>query len=393
MPPAVDPAPLTQPGSSVAQFLRDLAVSPTTLATLLLAWVALLLLGTQLPQVDAPLPLADGLSRSDLLALQAFGLNRLGTSVPLLLLSAVTAIVAVARALFPVPVRTLPRAVPLEPLLAALKKQGLRAHLRGPVLTVGAPRLGPLLLGTAAVLAVAAWIAHGNAPLPIWTDVALDQPEATWPAWTVDAGSLAPAVGRWVGHCKRVEARLECQAQVPGGRGEIHLDPGYSATLAGRDVAWVAAATGLTNLTSLRLRWLVDGRPWLLQLTTGEVGEASELAARLLPFATRNAGPLVVVQRAAGVSLLTSPQLAGPDAHPLAATVQFPDVARLQWTTPTLAPWLAGAALVLGLAGVVLAWLLPAVRIDRSAEGVRIHRCNRPRVLQKIVELGDAGPD
>lgn len=384
MPPAASPAP------PAATFLRDLAVSPATLATLLLAWVVLLLVGTQLPQLDAPMPVTDGLSRGDLLALQAFGLHRLGASVPLLLLCAATAIVGVARLLFPTPLRrTNPGMPPLDRLVPVLQELGLHPHLRGQTVRIGAPTLGPLLLVAAGALAVAAWIAQAIAPLPVWLDVPLGQPEATLPAWTVDAGSLAPAAGRWAGQCTQEKAGLRCELQIPGGRQTVRLQPGRTSQVAGRDVSWAANATGLTNLADLRLRWLVQGRPWRLQLTTGEVGEAAELGARLQPFATRTAGPLVVVQRASGLVVLTSPQVAGRQAQGRVATLQRPDVARLRFTTPTAAPWLLAIALLLGSIGAVLAWLRPALRLDREPGGLVVHRCNRAQVLQKIVEFGE----
>lgn len=387
MPPALDPA----NRQNAATFLRDLAVSPVTAPALLLAWAALLMLGGQLPQVDAPLSVADGLTRADHLTLHGFGLDRLGISLPLMLLSAATAITAAARLLFPrsLAISFLPRdrptaGDPLVDLEMSLKHRGFRrVRRRDRRLTVGFPVQGAWLLGVGALLAVAAWVSQATAPLPVWTDVQLGAGEATWPAWTADPGGLAPAAGRWAGACERLPAgNLRCQVQVPGGRGRIELARGGAAAIAGREVAWVGSATGLSGLADVRLRWLVAGRPWLLQLESGAVGESAELHARLQPFATRTAGPLVVVHQASGISILSSPQLAGPGARLQAATLQRDDLIRLQWSTPTYALELLGMACLACLLGAVLAWVVPVLRVEVDDDGLAVRRCNRAKLLR-----------
>ncbi len=400
MPPALDSA----TRHSARAFLRDLALSPATPPTLLLAWVALLMLGAQLPQIDAPLPVADGLARADHLALHGFGLDRLGTSLPLLLLSSATAIVAAARLLFPgsAALLVVPRdgqvSAQLTDLEATLKRLGLRVRRRNLRLSVGFPALAAWLLGAGALLAVAAWVSHATAPLPVWTDVQLGASEATWPAWTADSGGLAPASGRWAGTCERSPTGLSCQVQVPGGRGKILLAPGTSATIAGQDVAWVASTTGLRGLAEVRLRWWVAGRPWLLQLESGAVAESPGLHARLQPFSTRTAGPLVVVQQTAGISVLSSPQLAGAGARLHAATVQRDDVVRLQWSTATSARDLLWLACLAWLLGAILGWALPVLLLEPSAQGWIVSRCNRAYLLQSLADASlpvdpkDAGP-
>ena len=87
--------------AGAAQFLRHIAAQPRAMAALLLAFSLLALVGTQLAQADAPTTVPDGLARADLLLLHAVGLDRLPSSVLTWLLLALSAVAALAHALFP----------------------------------------------------------------------------------------------------------------------------------------------------------------------------------------------------------------------------------------------------------------------------------------------------
>jgi hypothetical protein len=390
-------------------------------AILLLAWALLLMLTSQLPQADAPMPVVDGLARSDLLLLEAFGLHRLGAAVPTWLLAAVTAIVVAARGLFPEEVSLwsghssdpgtgaanaggqgtdLDRSTAaLARIDARLRTAGAAGRLlrsqRGLRLSVGHPVAGARLLGLAALAALSAWFVHGAAPLPVWTDVQPGVATATWPAWTVDGGALAPAHGRWSGACVQVGEQLRCDVQVPGGQGKFVLAGGRSAKMAGYEVTWLALANATSQLPEVVLRWLPGGPPRLVKLPVGEVGESPELGLRLHPFATRTAGPLLIGLRAADhtVFALTSPLIAPPGARTGVATVQAAEIVRLVWSPGTAAGWLVAIALALFLFGGILAWALPALQIEAGpGDALVVRRCNRSQLLAIVVDVGEPSP-
>jgi hypothetical protein len=417
----MSPAPAAPPRQTATTFVRHIALAPAMPAILLLAWALLLMLGSQVPQADAPTPVLDGLVRSDLLMLEAFGLHRLGAAVPTWLLAAVSAIVVAARWLFPeqlglwsrhsndpgtVDASAMGQGTVLDRNSAALARIGarlrvvgtasrLRQSQHGLCLRVGQPVAGAALLGLAAMAALSAWFVFAAAPLPVWTDVQPGASAATLTAWTADGGALAPASGRWSGTCLAAGEQLECELQVSGGHGKFVLAPGRSAELANYSVTWLARANAPSQVPEVELRWLGGGRPSLLKLPIGEVGESPDLGLRLQPFATRTAGPLLIGVRAADHTLfaLTSPLIAPPGARHGAATVQTPEVVRLIWSPRTAAGWLLAIALALFLLGGILAWTLPVLQVEAGPDGMLlVRRCNRSQLLAIVAAAGEPSP-
>jgi len=380
-------------GVGVGAWLRQGATSPFAPVALLLAWSLLALAATQLPQADAPLPVADGLSRADHLSLAALGLHRLGDSALFALLAGLSVLVFVARGLFP-----LDTAIWTAPLAnRSATEAALRQHLpalqlvRQGEVTIGSlgwPRLASaaLLLGAAAALAFVA-LRAGQA-LPIWVDVPLGAAEAPLEAWRADAGRLAPAPGRWRGNCQRTPtggaiAPLRCSLERPGGRDSWTLLPGQAISLGEHRLAWVATGRAATP-QAFEVRWQPPGArtPSAIQLTSGEARDAATLHTRWLPTTTRGAGPLVIGVERERTFGLVSPVLA--PGQPALATAIGPEVVRLQLTP--LAPWwLLWSALLLAASGAALAWLRPAVRLHLdAADTLHLLSCNRLAVLQQI---------
>lgn len=378
-----------------ANFLRRAALAPGAPATLLLAGALLAFAGAQWPQADAPLAVADGLSRSDLLAIEALGLHRLGASVPAVLLATATLLVALARALLPAAIWVGRAELPmihaaLQPSFSA--RWPLRLTRSGGM-RAGLPDVGAWLLAAAAACAFAHILYAATQPLPVLIDVPVGEPEAHVEAWRTDAGALAPAPGRWRGQCQRTGSRLRCTLDVPGARHDLTLHPGTTTHSGNQAVTWLDLGRSASP-AALALQWQPAGarQPYALTLQTGQVRDAPALGLRLHPATTRATGPLVLgVDVTKGkLFALASPVLA-PRA-PTTATATGSELVRLQLATRSFDVLLL-LALVLAVAGALAAWWLPGL-ILRSVGPDRfaLIACNRTEFVDRIRVVAESMP-
>lgn len=325
MPEAPDDLP-TVPSADFADAARQpsrvaaLADHPAAAGVLAGGLALLLWASSQIPQSSAPWPATDGLSRSDLQALSAVGLDSTLTGAPALLL-AVAAIVVLAA-------RTAPASS-----IALLRR---------------------VLAGLAALgLAVAIWTTSG-APRPTVLEVPLDAPAAALNAYVNDAGRWAAAGSRWHGRCERQTDALRCTLDGAGAQHAVQLQPGVAAG----DWLWLGAAQ--TPLAAqLRLHWhpANSERSLAIPLRDRQTVDVAALERRMTPVVSRTAGPLVLVAHPEKPDgwLLAGP----PSLHPAAsrvATLAGTDVALVQYAPG--AGWLARAGWWLALAAGVGALLL-----------------------------------
>lgn len=303
----------------------------------LLFWAA-----SQLPQANAPWPATDGLSRSDLQALAAVGLDSTLTGALALLLAVAAALILVAQ--------------PVPPNATA--------------------RLRRVLTGLAAIgLGVAVWTTAA-APRPTVVEVPLDAPAAALNAFVSDAGRWAPAGTRWHGRCQRVSDGLRCTLEGAGAKHTVELQPGEPSA----DWLWLGAAQ--TPLAAqLRLHWQATGRePSLaIPLRDRQTVDVAALGRRLTPVVSRTAGPLVLVanpEQADGW-LLAGPPSLHPQAN-RAATLAGADVALVQYA-PGMG-WLARAGWWLALAAGAGALLM-------SVQGVAWAAASATALRQRLRSL------
>lgn len=273
------------------------------------AWVAaaaatLWWLASQIPQLDAPWPVSDGLSRSDLLALGAVGLDSALTGAPALLVALTGLAVTAAR-----PWRS-----------SAL------AGLRGAVAVAGG-----LCLALAVGLSSAA-------PRPVLLEVPIDAPAAQLQAFRPDAGRLVPDATRWTGRCQNAAGGLQCNLE---GLGAQHS---FQVSRAGSSGDWRWIASARTPLSAdVQLQWLTEraaGAAVAVPLRDRQTVDVALLQRRLTPVVTRTAGPVVLSAapgQADGWQLLASPALL-PNA-PRATTMVAGEVALLQLAPRIDWPW------------------------------------------------------
>ena len=382
--------------AGAAQFLRHIAAQPRAMAALLLAFSLLALVGTQLAQADAPTTVPDGLARADLLLLLAVGLDRLPSSVLTWLLLALSAVAALAHALFPEDgVRwrgTLLAIDEAQPAIqAALAKLELRAtpvwHRRGDAIamTLGFPRAGRVLLAASGLLLGVHLILSAAVPLPALLDVPLGAAPGPVPTWTPDAGVLAPAQGRWYGACAREGDGVRCHLDTPGARQDLRLRAGESTVIQGLRYTWLA--TGRTAaMSTFALRWPPGAQT--TPLTVVQSLPVPQLGLRLLPTASREAGPLVLAlgdtNKSQPLQILAAPVLL-PQGH-LAATVTGGEVLRIQVARDRPA-WPLWIALLCAALGALLAWALPCLRLQIRPglpAAIEVDACNRPSLLAAV---------
>jgi hypothetical protein len=367
------------PRPSAAGLLRQLALAPAAPAVLTLGWLGLALTCSQLPAADSVT--TDGLGHADLLGLAALGLDRPFASVPALLWLAATLVVLVARRLEPRSARGVPAVAAPEGALA-----GLRVRAGGGQLVVGRLGLGRALLAAAAVSGGAAWTLQARAPRRVWLEIAPGGTPGRLPAWQRDAGTWAPAAGRWAGAC-RAEGplpaqQLTCELETPHGPIRARLRPGQTEG----GLTWQERASGW-DAGEFLLDWRSAHGPVLLRLKSGEPGQSTALGLQVSATSTATAGPIVAaVHGERELTLLASPGLA-PKGSPQRATVRGAERVHLVWRPPSVARWLWLAAWLLLLPGALWAWLVPGAEVVRTEAGEwRLLACNRPR-LRALLEL------
>lgn len=294
---------------------------------MLVAGAAVLLLGSQWPQLRAPWPTADGLARPDLQALAVVGGSMWAQSLVVHAWTAAAIGVAIAHGW-----------------------RGPRADWRAWVVRV------------AVALAIGAgltWLTlQGAAPDPLWIDVpiAAEAGTPTLPlaeAWRNDHGSLAPAAGPFRGRCAPVtSAELRCQVVGPGLQLETAVGVQTAGAAAPARVHWLATLAAPADAWT----WQPptgDGRPIAVPLRPGQVVAVPDWGQRrAVPVDSQVAGPAVVTLGADGSRLWAAPRLVGPGGA--VATQRRTELvaggrARLLVAGPLagLPAWLAAVGLVL----------------------------------------------
>ena len=262
--------------------LAALVAAPAALPTLGLIWAVVLAVATQIPQLHSAVWQADGLSRGDLLAVHALGLDRPLASLAVCLIAGVTLFVVVGRWV----------------------RRGIDAMGAG--LAVG---FGLVALGAWQVSAAAA---------PVWLDVAAEAPLGPVPTWTADGGGLGPAPGPWRAACRSAPgaqpaARWACQIHGGGLQHDVALARGEPARDQGMQLTWLASATAPTA-PAAQLQWLAPDTDRRLTLALGaaQTREAPALGMRFLTESAPETGPLVLVTgdgERPGLRVLASPDL------------------------------------------------------------------------------------
>lgn len=298
---------------------------PQASSAVLVLGAVLLWLGSQWPQVQAPLVAADGLAREDHLTLQALGLHRWVGSLPIVMWTIAALAVAVGR--------------------------WVLGATRLPVVAVVA-------WGATALcwLGWASWAA--SAPQPVFVDVAVDVADLPAQAWAADAGRLGPAPGRWAGKCQRQDREIHCQIQGPQATWSVQLAAGRSETRGDVQLTWVGRAPAITAPGFDFLAPQGTQPASLVRLQDGKAIDTPALRARWLPAVATVSGPAVLQLGENASQIWTSPALAGPSsASPRAtARVQTGELARIAVapTSPRAQLW-AWALVALAVA-VLLSW-------------------------------------
>jgi hypothetical protein len=402
-------------------FLRAIAVSPFALRLLTIAWLALLIVATQIPQRYAPLTTSDGLSRADLRFIETVGLDQLGDSMVLWLLVTLSIIVMVARWLF----ATAPggHAVALESAtseqrLGRLHEEmktwlqrhpmrwaiSLRRRRDGGIekLELGAARWGRWLLAFAAVGFVLTWIGSSMGASPVLFEVRLANPDkpAVAHAQVAEAGRLVAARPGCSGSCQDKDKAISCQLDLWGDRGQVELTPTRTGRLGRWRVAWVGRAVDPHGVDA-RLHWRIPAKStpgsannsqrwYALDVVAGRTVDVPDLEARITSVRRDTAGWMFFGQRGRDKSV-ESFAMAAPTLLPAgvsAARYSAPAKARLLAT-----PALSGLLLIiwtgLGLIAALSMILLPTaeIAVDLDAGVVEVRSCNRLALRRLALEL------
>jgi hypothetical protein len=391
-----DPASVAVRGAG--EFVTSLLLHPDMPAGLALAAGAMAFVGSQVPQVHAPLVTGDGFDRPDLLQFAALGLDRATASLPAVVILAVALALGVARLLVAREGNSQPLAASQEAAVKVLQRawqatgaQPLAVVARGGSIVVraGLPRLGPPILASAAVAAWMGGVAAGELDGPVFVDVPLGAAPANLDASVADAGTLGTAPGRWRGHCARAGETVHCQLEWPGGSGSATLAPGRAAVIGEHHMTWVANGPEPSAGTQ-SLRWQkTPGRPPVaMALHAGQPVTAPGLGLRATPLVADVAGPAVFVVPQSGAErplrVLASPQIV--PGRPV-ATVRVGERVRLI-VAPNRPAWAVAAIALLAAVGFVISFALPNLHASIDAHGnVSRLRCNRPRVLAALPHL------
>ncbi len=396
------------------ELLRNVTTSEKGAHLIAGCWLALPLLATQLPQRAAPLATADGLGRSDILAMAALGLDRLADSSLIWLLIAATIVLLVARRLFPPALVRHPgqggeaadsTAQRLARALASVDGDGGQrsprriADDRGVRVELGALRWGRRLaaLALAGLVSVLMWVQAQPAAEVLEIPLRQAGTSSTVAAWTADAGHLVPVDGARSVSCSRSDAGLGCTFNVNGQSQSVLLAAGSPARVDGHQVVWLANAAD-ADQGSARLFWRPDQRPEALSwfafdVSTDRMLKVDSLHANVTMLATRRSGPLVFGHRQAdgkiGSFVQAAPELL-PNGAP-AARLQSPARVRLLMA-PALPPPLLAVLVILALVGALLLFAVPGIELEVSAvDGrVAVRACNRPELLVAVQAVAGA---
>ena len=406
-------------------FLRAIAVSPFALRSLSIAWLALLLTATQIPQRFAPLTTSDGLSRANLRFIEAVGLDRLGDSTILWLLVTLSVIVFVARRLFVPPSsgvsETDASSVPeqkAEHLARELEVWSKRHTMRRMValsrrrdggterIELGPGRWGRWLLLLAGLGLVWTWVGSSMAVSPLLLEVRLAKSKSpnTASALVAEAGRLVSARSGFSATCHPKGETISCQLDLQGERGQVELTPNRSAQWGRWHVAWVGRAVDPKGVDA-RLHWQLTSKStpdkaansqhwYAFDVAANRTVDVPDLNARVTAVRRDAAGWMFFGQRGRDKSL-QSFVMAAPALLPTgvgAARYNTSDQVRLL-VTSALPRWSLIVWSALGLLAALLMTLLPWVEIevDLTTGAVEVHACNRP-ALQRLVSgsSGDA---
>lgn len=312
-------------GPSVAPWTaaRALLLHPAAPVAIFLSGALLAWLGSQWPQSHAPLAVADGLARLDLVTLAELGFARLMTSLPVLLWLIAATAVAAARWRF-----SSPRAMASQ------------------------------TLGLTAVVAAAAAIATAPATAPVLIDLPVETNVAGVTAAQADSGRLAPATGTWSGRCTLTGAtanQLSCQVVALGRSWVVELAPGRASRQDGQQWTWLASGpTAGSRVFDARLPQPAGGGAAIVRLQADRAVDVAPLATRLLPVASRATGPvLVAIPESSPSHLWISATVAPKGAR--GAEVRTAPMVRLQLAPASAAMWLWWLALAAAAAAVAIA--------------------------------------
>ncbi len=280
----------------LADVLLTISASPHTLVFLTVAWAAVFLLATQVPQLHAAGMMTDGLPRSEVLALHALGLDRLAWSLGVWLLAGLTTFAALA------------------PLVSGRARWQPAEVLRGVALV--------------SLLGVWLWQTAGSPPVTL--DIQVGDPVGQVQSAMHDGGGPAPAPGRWQATCRAHAGSevLDCAIAGAGLRHQIGLAPGVPAESQGVQFTWLSSSVApLPKQMTLSWRATQDARQvFALALRDGESTSAPLLAATFQPQVIKEAGPLLLVRGTGSkptVRLLASPDVL-PHGRPTAQVVGEP---------------------------------------------------------------------
>ncbi len=302
---------------------RNLVLHPAAPVAILLCGALIAWLGSQWPQTHAPLLAADGLARLDLITLQELGFDRLLTSLPVLLW-----------------------------LLAAVAVAAVRWRFSSP------REMASQTLGLTAAVAAAAAMATAPSQAPILMDLPVEAAVAGVSAAGPDAGRLAPATGTWSGRCTLAGAsgnQLSCKIEALGRSWVVELAPGRPSRQDGQQWTWLASGPAVgSRVFDARLPTAKGSAPAIARLQADRAVDVAPLATRLLPVATRSAGPvLLALPDKAPSHLWTATSVAPKGIR--GAEVRTAPIVRLQLAPASPAAWLWWLALAAAAAAVLSA--------------------------------------
>ena len=300
---------------------RNLVLHPAAPVAILLSGTLIAWLGSQWPQSHAPLLTANGLARLDLITLEELGFNRLMNSLPVLLW-----------------------------LIAAVAVAAVRWRFATP------REMASQTMGLTAAVAAAAAMATASADPPILMDLPVETGVAGVTALKPDAGRLAPATGTWSGRCTLAGAsanQLSCKIEALGRSWVVELAPGRPSRQDGQQWTWLASGPTVgSRVFDARLPTADPAAPAIVRLQADRPVDVAQMATRLLPVATRSAGPvLLALPQKAPSHLWTAAPLAPKGGR--GAEVRTAPVVRLQLAPASPATWLWWLAIAAGAAAVI----------------------------------------
>ena len=283
--------------------IADVLGQPAAPAWTATVGAALVWLGSQWPQARAPLIVADGLSRSDVLALDGLGLTAWAQSLPVILWFLVAVAVAIART--------------------------------GPSVW---QRRGTVVRGALVALALGSmggWLAaDARTSSPTWLDVqVVTQQTANQPAiaaWHNQAGRSVAAPGVWSGQCTALaDQQLQCTVTGPGMQTSAHLNPTRATATAAGTFAWVATFARPTAQVSAIRRSTTPAAAHRVDLQAGRAVQVPVWQAdRVVAWVGAQTGPAILIAGPTTTLVAVPPRL-------VAASTDYPSVRTDSQRAPT----------------------------------------------------------